>query len=228
MKSKDVQSKRANIKASRREDTPTSPWCDLCVLVALYGRHQTYLRYLQHLSAAAARYPAKVQLRVALYADPSGEHKLSRNASEGNKVLNISVLELQGRFSRAIALNTLSQGLDANAVLVFGNVDLVLTDGFLRRVTMIVKPGRAYFPIFLSKCSTEVVCYGRPNCTLGLFDFSRDAGLWRSFNYGTVGITAADMRSAGGLDTRTIGRGKEDVDFHDRLLAGLLGSFNGT
>ena len=207
----------AEARTADRGHVVTTPWPSLRVLLPLSGRHQAYVRFLDTLSAAAARYPARVHLGVALFSDPLGEHALSLRASRGRRVLAVSVVRLDTRFSRAVGLTALAEGFDQHAVLIFIDVDLVVTGEFLRRVAWTVKPGTAYFPTMFSKYSPKSVCYGRVNCTAaGLFDFSGDSGFWRSFGYGMVGVTAGDLRKAGGLNTKIFGWGKEDVDFYAR------------
>ena len=131
--------------------------------------------------------------------------------------MSIAVVRMRGQqFSRAIAFNTLAEGFRDDALLIFMDVDFIVKQNFLFRAALNVRPGSAYFPIIFSKYSPQTVCYGQPNCTIGLSDFSQDSGFWRHFSFGLVAISAGDMRAAGSLNTEIVGWGKEDVDFHER------------
>ncbi|XP_076468387.1 chondroitin sulfate synthase 1-like [Babylonia areolata] len=195
-------------------------WPRLYVLVPLYGRHQMYQTFLNRLASAAANYPARVGLRVALFPDPLKEHTLSMKATQRKTTaLDVTVLHMQAPFSRSAALNALSRDLSDDCVLIFIDVDLIITDGFLFRVALTVQPGQAYFPLMFSRYSPSTVCYRRDRCKVQLFDFSSDSGLWRFFSYGMVAVTAGDVRRAGGFNTDIVGWGKEDVDFCDRCMS---------
>ncbi|KAL8598741.1 hypothetical protein ACOMHN_033305 [Nucella lapillus] len=194
-------------------------WPPLYILVPLKERHQTYLTFLKNLALAAAKYPAPVNLRVALFPDGLNEHQLSLAASRGRTAYNVTIVRMLTPFSRAAALNKLSQDLAPSSILAFIDVDLILTHDFLFRVALTVKPGQAYFPVMFSQYSPSTVCYPRPNCSAVDFNFSSDSGLWRSFSFGMAGLTAADMRAVGGLDSGIVGWGKEDVVFFERCVS---------
>lgn len=201
---------------------PSPPWPRLSVLLALCGRHETYLRFLDHLTTAASHYPGGVNLRVALYPDQSGEYRLTLNESRQEAPLNITVTFNTARYSRSNALNSIAKGFDKDAILIIVDVDLIVTSEFLRRVALNVSPGTAYFPVMFSKYAPETVCYGRPNCSVGLFDYSRDSGFWRYFSYGMLAITVEDFERAGGFDSTIYGWGKEDVNFYERSVTGWV------
>ncbi|KAL8606667.1 hypothetical protein ACOMHN_055342 [Nucella lapillus] len=148
--------------------------------------------------------------------DSSSEHTQILKFSKTTSLLNISVVELPGAFSRGVALNALATDQDKDSILVFLDVDMIFTGQFLYRVALNVKPNTAYSPVVFSKFSTETECYGQAQCTPQLFNFSQDSGLWRAFGFGMACIRTEDFFKCGRMNSKIVGWGKEDVDFIDR------------
>lgn len=192
----------------------------LWILLPLSGRYETYKRFLGNLSSAAQHYKGSLHLKVALFPDSSKDHLLSAALTRQGLFtlpnLQITMVEMNGTFSRAHALQTLAAGLEESSQLVLMDVDLVLTHHFLKRAAANAGPGRAYFPVYLAQYHPDTVCYRVSPCTRQLFDFSRDAGTWRHFSYGVAVLMAGDLRRVGGLDTSIRGWGKEDVDLYTK------------
>ncbi|XP_070182695.1 chondroitin sulfate synthase 3-like [Littorina saxatilis] len=207
---------QASLNAYRHGNSVTSTWPDLNILVPLLGRQLAYVRFLDHLTSAASGYAGRVHVRVGLYANTSGDYQQVLRFSDSYRRLNITLVKMEGVFSRAGSLAALAAPFSLESLLIFMDVDLVLTQRFLYRAASNVGSGRAYFPVCFSQFSPFTVCYGRPNCTVKLFDYSPEAGSWRVYGFGLLAITGGDLKKAGGINTEMVGWGGEDVDFYKR------------
>ena len=149
-----------HMKVLRAGSDMTSSWPELHLLVPLCGRPDTHSRFLKHIKKAAERYPAKVHTFVALFPEensPTTSFKTrpkitTTESDEGN--LKVTVVKVEHvTFSRALALNILAKRVlgSPEDVLALVDIDLIVTDQFLRRVALHVEPGTAYFPIFFNR-----------------------------------------------------------------------------
>ncbi|KAL8603917.1 hypothetical protein ACOMHN_005137 [Nucella lapillus] len=191
-------------------------WPGLHILVPLSARYQSYVHFVNNLSKAAREYAGDVLLHVVLFKDPSSEHTQILKFSKTTSLLNISVVELPGAFSRGVALNALATDQEKDFILVFIDVDMVFTGQFLYCVALNVKPNTAYSPVVFSKFSPETEYYGQAQCTPQPFNFSQDSGFWRALGFGMMCIRTEDFLKCGRMNGKIVGWGKEDMDFIDR------------
>ncbi|CAL1541377.1 unnamed protein product [Lymnaea stagnalis] len=193
------------------------------LLMPLYQRSAIYKRFLGMHAAAVAGYRGKVELRVVVFTDERGEHKLlsamtySMLGSRPN--LDIRITYLDEPFNRGKGLMTALADLPYNSLLLFMDVDMEYSAQFLHRVSKYTVQGRStFFPIYFVHFNPESICYKQDDCDTLLNSRRDEVGLWRSFSYGIGAVYKRDLIRAGGFKTDIVGWGLEDVDFYEKCI----------
>ena len=130
----------------------------------------------------------------------------------------LTLLNVEGNFSRGISLTLAADKFDQTARLFFCDVDLIFNLEFMDRCRMNTAIGkRVYFPIMFSQFDTKVTY---PNKTKpdSSFAISKNAGIWRSYSYGPACMYHHDFDAVGGFDTSIKGWGLEDVDLFEKFV----------
>jgi chondroitin sulfate synthase len=162
------------------------------------------------------------------------------NKSSSELQCNIQMVQIDGAFSRGIALETGISQCHENDLLVLIDVDLIFTAHGLRRAHLNTKQNhQVYFPVIFSqynpdfyeadKSSKSSKSSAENAAGMGMESFlvgnkssadklSSQFGYWRDFGYGIAAFYKSDFRSAGGFDTSIKGWGKEDVALFDRFV----------
>uniref|UniRef100_A0A0L8FQZ9 Hexosyltransferase n=1 Tax=Octopus bimaculoides TaxID=37653 RepID=A0A0L8FQZ9_OCTBM len=139
--------------------------------------------------------------------------------------MKLEVIFLTGKFVRAVALQHGSKNCSNDSLLLFIDVDVVITETFLHRVRINTIYGKqVYFPVVYKEFNPETICY-KPNCKKNYFLFDQNHGFWLFFGFGVVSIYKKDFLDTGGFDTKITTWGGEDVDFYDKCLISNLTVF---
>ncbi|XP_005112118.2 chondroitin sulfate synthase 1 [Aplysia californica] len=200
---------------------------DIYMLMPLYQRSSIYKRFLDMFSKVLKDYSGKIQLRVVLFTDERGEHKLISAATYAmmgqHSGLDIRINYIDEPFNRGKGLMAAQADLPHGSLLLFMDVDMEFSPQFLYRVSKYTVQGRsAFFPIYFVHYNPESICYKQEDCDTLLNSRRDEVGLWRSFSYGIGAVYKKDLVKAGGFKTDIKGWGLEDVDFFERCLNASL------
>ncbi|KAH9490296.1 Chondroitin sulfate synthase 3 [Bulinus truncatus] len=194
------------------------------LLMPLYQRSAIYKRFLEMHSAAVSGYNGKVELRVVVFTDDRGEHKLLSAMTYSilgkNSNLDIRITYLDEPFNRGKGLMTALSDLPYTSLLLFMDVDMEYSSHFLHRVSKYTVQGRStFFPIYFVHFNPDSICYKQAECDTLLNSRRDEVGLWRSFSYGIGSVYKSDLVRAGGFKTNIVGWGLEDVDFFEKCIS---------
>ncbi|GFS14983.1 hexosyltransferase [Elysia marginata] len=194
------------------------------MLMPLYQRSAIYRRFLEMYARVVTEYKGKVELRVVVFPDDRGEHKLI-SASTYSMIgshphLDIRMTYMDEPFNRGKGLMTALADLPYNSLLLFMDVDMEFSSGFLHRVSKYTVMGKStFFPIYFVHFNPESICYKTDDCDQLLNSRADKVGLWRSFSYGIGSVYKRDLQKAGGFKTDIKGWGLEDVDFFEKCIS---------
>ncbi|XP_029652132.1 chondroitin sulfate synthase 1-like [Octopus sinensis] len=166
---------------------------------------------------------------LVVYKDPNRSYlknidKMKRLESQYAS-MKLEVTFSSGKFSRAVALQHGVKNCRNDSLLLFLDVDMVITEAFLHRVRInTIYRQRVYFPVVFKGFNPETICY-KPNCKKNPFLFDQNNGFWLFFGFGVVSIYKKDFLDVGGFDTKIITWGGEDVGFYERCLKSNLTVF---
>lgn len=202
-------------------------------ILPLAGRLEQFKRFMKNFeqvcltatqssSSQNSGQNGKVSLMVLYFAEhaPEKEHKdLFTRVKEKNPNINMKWINMEGRFSRALALTVGAAQHDKSSLLFFCDVDLEFNAEFLSRCRAnTIKSKQVYYPIVFSQFAPEIAFRNerRPNTS---FYYGEDAGFWREYAFGITCQYRADFDAIGGFDTTIQGWGMEDVDLYDRYVS---------
>ncbi|XP_013068592.2 chondroitin sulfate synthase sqv-5-like [Biomphalaria glabrata] len=194
------------------------------MLMPLYQRSAIYKRFLEMHARAIVGYRGKVELRVVVFTDDRGEHKLlsAMTSTMMSKIpsLDIRMTYLDEPFNRGKGLMTALSDLPYTSLLLFMDVDMEYSSYFLHRVSKYTVQGRStFFPIYFVHFNPDSICYKQKDCDSLLNSRRDEVGLWRSFSYGIGSVYKSDLVRAGGFKTDIVGWGLEDVDFYEKCIS---------
>ena len=133
----------------------------------------------------------------------------------------ITILQGQGTFSRARALDYGMSSLKDGDLAFFCDVDITVQRTFMNRCRKNTIQGqRVFYPVvFKMYNSNYIYNYERkPNKSY----VHRQYGHWFYYSYGMLCIYKSDYRAVGGLDVHIEGWGLEDVLFYEALIKAKL------
>ncbi|XP_041374793.1 chondroitin sulfate synthase 1-like [Gigantopelta aegis] len=196
------------------------------IILPIYRRSKEFANFLTSLKRAAHQYRGKIHLRVAVYKDVEKEYLMSLKhykAFEGVcQNLTSELFLLSGQYSKVRAMNRAVQGLPLDSLILFMDVDMIFTAGFLDKVILNTKRGKeAFFPVSFSLYDPRTACHGKRGCHFerNSFEIHQDRGTWRHFGFGIVGIYKDDFLRVGGWDSSIMGWGKEDTLFYEECFS---------
>lgn len=195
------------------------------IIVPLYGRLETFKRFLNNIETICLQIEDKIRLAVILFdadTDDSAEIKIVfEDLVRKYPSYDLRLLEASGTFSRALALEIGSRAFPLDSLLFFVDVDIVIDFGVMERIRMnTIKGHQIYFPVVFSEYDPEYL-----ELDSDLPQLSEEKGYWRQFGYGIVSIYHSDLKYVGGLDTSIKGWGKEDVDLYTKVVHSNLTVF---
>jgi len=136
----------------------------------------------------------------------------------------IEVIEAEGDFARAKALDLGAKQCSMDDLLFCVDVDIILTADALNRIRLnTVQSTQIYYPIVFSQYDPSIICgnVSLSQCRLDMLDFREKMGYWRQFGYGIVSIYRSDLEKVGGYDLNIQGWGKEDIDLFDKIVKNI-------
>lgn len=199
------------------------------IIVPLAGRVATFKRFVQNLIKVSEEDPL-FTITVVLFPDSGNVTQVDETKSvlfnlgtEQN--IKVNLLELNGQFSRAKALQQSSVLFENSALLFFLDVDMHFTKEVLTRVrrnTIIYK--QLYFPIVYSQYGDQLK-FANHSETQTNFDIDNLNGYWRQFGFGIGSLYKCDLFRVGGFNVSIHGWGLEDVNLYDRVVESNLTIF---
>ncbi|KAK6166065.1 hypothetical protein SNE40_022845 [Patella caerulea] len=200
------------------------------IIVPLFKRSRMFASFLSSLTRAIEKFQGNICLCVVLYVDDDDEYKNSQRFADVMHnfldKLKIRLTILNEPFSRSKAINTGIRSLKNDSLLLIMDVDMIFNSRFLNRVILNTKHSyRAYFPIYFSQYSSNIICFPNKTCDLEIVNFDNEHGTWRFFSYGIVSIYKEDAIKLRGFKEEIKGWGKEDVDFYEKCLKSHLHIF---
>lgn len=202
-------------------------------ILPLFGRYEVFLRFLSNYESVIlkSRRNPNVNLLIALFTDQNetplilNSLELIRSKYQGADGINI--IQLNGNFSRGLALDTAirSNYVEMNDILFFIDVDIIfnmLTLERIRRNT--VKNEQIYFPIVFSEYKNREDGLENNQINISNYTITNSNGYFRQFGYGLVSIYQADILNTNinGFNTDIQGWGLEDVKFIDKIIISNL------
>ncbi|CAG7724432.1 unnamed protein product [Allacma fusca] len=140
-----------------------------------------------------------------------------RETNPGLTSCQIQIVQMDGDFSRSIALETGISQCGENDLLFLIDVDISFTTQALERVLLNTVQGqRVYFPIVFSQFSLR---FFEQNDDASEDTIHEDKGYWRDYGFGIAAFYKSDFRQAGGFDTSIQGWGKEDVSLYEKFIS---------
>jgi chondroitin sulfate synthase len=232
----------ASASAGKSDETGTPT--KIVLIVPLSGRLATFERFLQayffscdHLGRRMGKAQSKGAFPewnlnlVVVYFGTDDEkenfHNLvssyrqnrseSKNSSLSGTSCQIRVVQVDGEFSRGIALETGISQCNDNDLLVLIDVDIVFSPRFIEKVLLNTIQGeQVNFPIVFSTYDPKLF----PQELKGAdsFQISNERGYWREYGFGIAAFYKSDFRTVGGFDVSIKGWGKEDVALFDKFI----------
>ncbi|BFZ06145.1 hypothetical protein BsWGS_09184 [Bradybaena similaris] len=220
-------------EADEQDEEMGSSGKTIYMLMPLYQRSAIYRRFLEMYARTVEGYNGKVELRVVMFTDDRGEHKLMSAMTYSllgkHPQLDIRITYLDEPFNRGKGLMTAMSDLPYNSLLLFMDVDMEFSSLFLHRVSKYTVQGRStFFPIYFVHFNPESICYRQDDCDSLLESRRDEVGLWRSFSYGIGAVYKKDLIRAGGFKTDIEGWGLEDVDFYEKCISLGLENIRGS
>lgn len=200
-------------------------------ILPLTGRLPQFKRFLKNFENVCLRNSGttlsghtreQVSLMVMYFAEQSPEKEqkaLFTQLKEKYPGVKMKWINMEGRFSRALALTVGAAQHGKSSLLFFCDVDLEFNAGFLSRCRgNTIKSKQVYYPIVFSQFAPEIAFRNehRPNNS---FHYTEDAGFWREYAFGITCQYREDFDIIGGFDTTIQGWGMEDVDLYDRYVS---------
>ena len=129
----------------------------------------------------------------------------------------VRIVQLNGEFSRSVALETGIAQCRESDLLFLIDVDISFTSSALDRVRLnTVKGKQVYFPIVFSEYDPQF----RPSDSI-----SERNGYWREYGFGIAAFYKSDFKQVTGFDTSIKGWGKEDVSLYEKFVGTNLTIF---
>lgn len=215
-------------------------------VLSLSGRFQTFLRFLKNYEHICLKHPdTKTELLITLFHEKNIDllpyyNEMEKLQRKYPKQM-LKHIEIGGKFSRGIALNTAARSnhIQMDDIIFFIDVDMVFNRVTLDRIRLnTIKHKQVYFPIvfsqynpkrWLNQTSTTVHSQFEPwtastsNLNQNIpttLDLGYETGYFRQFGYGICSIYKSDVLhpDIDGFNTDINGWGLEDVKFLEKII----------
>ena len=131
---------------------------------------------------------------------------------------NVTVVSLEGQFSRGKALNFGMEQLSSDDLAFLCDVDMTFDRQFLDRCRLNTKQGRrVYYPEFFKYYNLDYVYHFKRKPEV--VSIKREHGHWASYSYGMLCLYRSDYERSGGFNENITGWGGEDVQLFESILA---------
>ena len=201
-------------------------------IVPLAGKVKEFRRFMKIYEDICLKRRENAQMHIVLFTKDSSDievENILRTVGHYQKTYggkHIEVIEADGNFARAAALDLGAKQCSKNNLLFCVDVDILLTVDSLNRIRLNTIEGKqVYYPVVFSQYNPNTICKNSQSCTIDDFDFSSDMGYWRQFGYGIAAMYRSDLDRVGGYDTSIQGWGKEDVDLFQKIVESNLTIF---
>lgn len=201
-------------------------------IVPLAGKVKEFQRFMRIYEEICLKRKENAQMHIVLFTKDSSDievENILRTVGHYQKTYGgkyIEVIEAEGNFARASALDLGAKQCSKHDLLFCVDVDILLTVDSLNRIRLNTIEGtQVYYPIVFSQYNPSTICKNSPICAIDDFDFSSDMGYWRQFGYGIAAFYKSDLDRIGGYDTSIQGWGKEDVDLFQKVIESNLTIF---
>ncbi|XP_053678321.1 chondroitin sulfate synthase 1 [Anopheles nili] len=218
----------------------------IVLVIPLYGRSETFMRFLRNYEEVALRQDGATDLLVSMYVEPVETPMiitLLDSLKARYPATRINYLKLYGNFSRGIALDRAikSTYCSSDDILFFVDVDMVFTVQSLDRIRHhVIRHRQIYLPIVFSEYDPRAIGASlapgvlstterpkspgepdRPRNFSASYRVTNENGYFRQFGYGLAGIYKADLERSDlkGFNTDITGWGLEDVKFLENVIA---------
>ncbi|XP_066925648.1 chondroitin sulfate synthase 1-like [Clytia hemisphaerica] len=204
------------------EDEQTRVQEPINFLLPLAGRLVQFKRFMGNFERICLHQEEKASLTILYFPDEghnSTEHKIIfESLKEKYTRANLKWINMEGRFSRALALTVGVAQFDKTSLLFFCDVDLEFDSAFMERCrSNTILDQQIYYPIVFSQFDPEMANYKQEKPE-SVFYYSKDTGFWRKYAFGITCQYRRDFDLIGGFDTTIQGWGMEDVDLYDRFV----------
>ena len=129
----------------------------------------------------------------------------------------ISVIEGKGTFARGKALHLGMSSLSHEDLAFLCDVDMRVSTSFLNRCRRnTIRGKRVYYPEFFKLYNLDYVYTDKQRPKK--LQIKRQHGHWAFYSFGMLCIYKSDYDEVGGMDTKIIGWGEEDVRFYEMVI----------
>lgn len=210
----------------RRFKINTKNETQINLILPISGKAEAFKRFVKSLDDIFRKKKNNLRVILVVYKDNDGLYKKQISMMENLQLkydcFKLKVLFMKGEFTRGIALQDGMKECNNDSLLLFIDIDMVITETFLHRVRVnTIYERQVYFPIYYSEFDPQTFC-PKKKCNINHFKINKDSGLWRYFGFGMVSIYKKDFIMTGGYDTSIEGWGKEDLDFYEQCLRSNL------
>lgn len=219
------------------------------IIVPLVGRLETFRNFMANLAHVSLSRGDPVSLLIVLFRqnDPSKlaegveTVKLLMSYAEQYPLYDLRHIEVNGEFSRGMALEIGASHFDNESLLFFCDVDVVFNSQFMQKCRAnSVRDSSVYYPILFSEyypryddvlSAVDKKAQGAAFSELhddrsvresqrGInhFNITKHGGYWRNYGYGLLCVYKSDFVASGGFDLGIQGWGLEDVNLIDKFV----------
>ena len=201
-------------------------------IVPLAGKVKEFQKFMKIYEEICLKRKENAQMHIVLFTKDSSDievENILRTVGRYQKTYGgkyIEVIEAEGNFARAAALDLGAKQCSKNDLLFCVDVDILMTVDSLNRIRLNTIEGKqVYYPVVFSQYNPSTICKNSSACQINDFDFSSDMGYWRKFGYGIAAMYRSDLEKVGGYDVSIQGWGKEDVDLFQKFAESNLTIF---
>jgi len=203
-------------------------------ILPLAGKVKEFQRFMSIYEQICLSRKENAQMHIVLFTKNSAPNEIEDILNIAGKYQKkygsdqIEVIEADGDFARAKALDLGSKQCAMDDLLFCVDVDIILTREALTRIRLnTVQSTQVYYPIVFSQYDPQVICenVSLDRCKINTLNFTAIMGYWRQFGYGIAAMYRSDLEKVGGYDVSIQGWGKEDVDLFEKFVTSNLTIF---
>ena len=190
-------------------------------VVPLMERLDNFKRFLKSFEEEFLAIADPVKLLIVYFPDvssPVEQKKVFESYAKNYPSVEMKWIDVKGPFKRAVALQIGTDYYGNASLLYYCDVDLVFRREFADRCRANAVLGkRAYFPVMFSQFNPNITYVNRQHPGTHYY-YAKGAGFWRWYSFGPVCAYGKDINDSGGLNTKLLGWGMEDVDLYEKFV----------
>ena len=190
-------------------------------IVPLMGRLANFKRFFDSFEKTFVIPGDPVKLLIVYFPDvssPVEQKKVFESYAKNYPSVEMKWIDVKGPFKRAVALQIGTDYYGNASLLYYCDVDLVFRREFADRCRANAVLGkRAYFPVMFSQFNPNITYVNRQHPGTHYY-YAKGAGFWRWYSFGPVCAYGKDINNSGGLNTKLLGWGMEDVDLYEKFV----------